>query len=50
MINEKKEDDQNDKNINLPSTIWLCEIKEKMNEGVYSEIYSGISKYIQCKV
>ena len=50
MIKEKKEDDQNDKYINLPSTIGAYEIKEKINEGDYSKIYSGILKYNQCKV
>ena len=44
MSNEIKE------NINLPSNIGAYEIKEIINEGGYSEIYLGISKYTKDKV
>ena len=44
MSDEKKE------YINLPSYICSYEIKEKINEGGYSKIYLGLSKYTKDKV
>ena len=45
MSDGKKDDDQNQEFTNLPSNIGPYEIKEKINEGGYSKIYLGISKY-----
>ena len=50
MSNENKEDEQNQEFVNLPSSIGPYEIKEKMNDGGYSKIYLGISKYTNDKV
>ena len=50
MDNQKKEDGQNQEYINLPSSIGPYEIKEKINEGGYSKIYLGFSKYTKDKV
>ena len=50
MSDEKKDDGQNQEFVNLPSHIGPYEIKEKINEGGYSKIYLGISKYTNDKV
>ena len=50
MSDDKKDENQNQEFVNLPSSIGLYEIKEKINEGGYSKIYLGISKYTRDKV
>ena len=50
MSDEKKDDGQNQEFVNLPSHIGPYDIKEKINEGGYSKIYLGISKYTNDKV
>ena len=50
MFDGKKEDSQNQGYVDLPSNIGPYEIKEKINEGGYSKIYLGISKYTNDKV
>ena len=50
MSNDKRDENQNQEFANLPSSIGPYEIKEKINEGGYSKIYLGISKYTKDKV
>ena len=49
MLDDKK-DDQENESMNIPSSIGPYDIKEKINEGGYSKIYLGISKYTNEKV
>ena len=50
MSDDKKEENQNQEFVNLPSSIGHYDIKEKISEGGYSKIYLGISKYTNDKV
>ena len=45
-----KEKDPSEEFENLPNSIGAYDIKEKINEGEFSRIYLGISKYINDKV
>ena len=50
MSNESKDKSPLEEFENLPTTIGPYEIKEKINEGEFSKIYLGISKYTNDKV
>ena len=50
MSNDNNNNDQNQEFVNLPTSIGPYDIKEKINEGGYSKIYLGISKYTNDKV
>ena len=47
---DDKNDGQENELTNIPSSIGPYDIKEKINEGGYSKIYLGISKYTNEKV
>ena len=49
MLDDKKDGQENEL-ANIPSSIGPYDIKEKINEGGYSKIYLGISKYTNDKV
>ena len=50
MSNISKENPPSEEFENLPKSIGPYEIKEKINEGEFSKIYLGISKYTTDKV
>ena len=50
MSNSTKDKNPSEEYENLPKSIGAYEIKEKINEGGFSKIYSGISKYTNDKV
>ena len=50
MEGVKTEKNLSENFINLPNSIGQYEIKEQFNEGLYSKIYLGISKYTNDKV
>ena len=50
MSDDTKNKSQTEEFENLPKIIGAYEIKEKINEGGYSKIYSGISRYTNDKV
>ena len=50
MSNSTKDKNSSEEFENLPKNIGAYEIKEKINEGGFSKIYSGISKYTNDKV
>ena len=50
MSNEKEKDNLNQGFLNLPKNLGPYEINQKINEGGYSKIYLGTSKYTNDKV